>query len=107
MHNIDSISQQGVNTMIEYKDKSVIKWKSSLRKHMINVLALLENHEQPQMEIKHQLIKANVCFNNWHSDVAEWEKHTFEYELPQIEERIGGNYCLHFLKKKTNGNIMR
>ena len=91
MHNIDSINQQGVNTMIEYKDKSVIKWKSSLRKHMINVLALLENHEQPQMEIKHQLIKANICFNNWHSDVAEWEKHTFEYELPQIEERIGGN----------------
>ena len=58
--------------MIDSKDKSVVKWKSSLRKHMINVLALLENHEQPQMEIKLQLIKANVCFNNWHSDVAEF-----------------------------------
>ena len=52
-----------------------LKWRRSLRKRLINCLALIENDGKPTQELCYELAKDKECFVYWNSDVALWEIH--------------------------------
>jgi|TARA_R100000808_G_C2110823_1_gene124927 hypothetical protein len=52
-----------------------LKWKGSVRKRAINILALIENDGKPTQEMGLQIRKLHEAFTYWNSDVATWEKH--------------------------------
>jgi hypothetical protein len=53
----------------------LLKWKRSLRKKLINCLALIENEGKPTQNLAYELAKAKECFVYWNSDAQLWEKH--------------------------------
>ena len=56
-----------------------LKWKRSLRKRLINCLALIENDGKPTQELQYQLAKAaernlitsEITLKSYYSDVAD------------------------------------
>lgn len=66
-------------------DTHLIKWKRSLRKKLINCLALIENHGTPSDELAYELKKARDCFNNW-KDSGDFEKVSATYPLDEPKD---------------------
>ena len=52
-----------------------LKWKRSVRKRAINILARIENDGKPTQELGYEIRKLHEAFTYWNSDVATWEKH--------------------------------
>ena len=52
-----------------------LKWKRSVRKRAINILARIENDGKPTQELGYEIRKLHAAFTYWNSDVATWEKH--------------------------------
>ncbi len=66
-----------------------LKWRRTLRRKLINCLALIENHGKPTQELMFELRMAKEALRNWNSDTALWEKHQMVFPLnppvPQTE----------------------
>ena len=63
-----------------------LKWRRTLRKRLINCLALIENHGNPTQDLMFQLRLAKEALTNWNSDSAAWEKHQMVFPLkPQSD----------------------
>jgi hypothetical protein len=52
-----------------------LKWKRTVRRHAINILALIENDGEPTQQMNYQIRKLHEAFTYWNSDVATWVKH--------------------------------
>ena len=52
-----------------------LKWKRTVRRHAINILALIENDGKPTTQMNYQIRKLHEAFTCWNSDVATWVKH--------------------------------
>jgi len=52
-----------------------LKWKRTVRRHAINILALIENDGKPTQKMNYQIRKLHEAFTYWNSDVATWVKH--------------------------------
>ena len=52
-----------------------LKWKRSVRKRAINILARIENDGKPTQELGYEIRKLHEAFTYWNSDIAMWEKH--------------------------------
>ena len=52
-----------------------LKWKRSVRKRAINILARIENDGKPTQELGYEIRKLHEAFTYWNSEVASWEKH--------------------------------
>ena len=52
-----------------------LKWKRTVRRHAINILALIENDGVPTQKMNFQIRKLHEAFTYWNSDTAMWEKH--------------------------------
>ena len=73
-----------------------LKWRRTLRKKLINCLALIENHGKPTQELMYELRKAKEALTYWNSDTATWEKHSMvfpvrleaqtEPQTPEVED---------------------
>lgn len=73
--------------MLDDDNTHLLKWKRSLRKRLINCLALIENQGKPTQELGYELAKAKECFVYWNSDAQLWEKHTARISIPPESER--------------------
>jgi hypothetical protein len=66
-----------------------LKWKRSVRKRAINILARIENDGKPTQELGYEIRKLHEAFTYWNSDVATWEKHQMviptTQPIPQAE----------------------
>ncbi len=66
-----------------------LKWKRSVRKRAINILARIENDGKPTQELGYEIRKLHEAFTYWNSDVATWEKHQMVISttrpIPQAE----------------------
>ena len=60
----------------------LLKWRRSLRKKAINILALLENKGKPCPEIDKELREAVHCNHMW-KEQGDWEKNTETVPLPE------------------------
>jgi len=63
-------------------DTHLYKWRSSLRKKAINILALIENKRVPCEEIDQEIIKLRHANNMW-KEQGDWEKITEKVPLPE------------------------
>ena len=52
-----------------------LKLKRTVRRHAINILALIENDGKPTQQMNYQIRKLHEAFTYWNSDVATWVKH--------------------------------
>ena len=52
-----------------------LKWKRTVRRHAINILALIENDGKPTQQMNYQIRKLHEAFTYWNSDVSTWVKH--------------------------------
>ena len=52
-----------------------LKWRSTLRKKLLNCLVLIENQGKPTQDLMYELRKAKEALTYWNSDTALWEKH--------------------------------
>lgn len=73
--------------MLDDDNTHLLKWKRSLRKRLINCLALIENQGKPTQELGYELAKAKECFVYWNSDIALWENHRTSIIIPPESER--------------------
>ena len=60
----------------------LLKWRRSLRRKAINILALIENKGQPCEEIDQEIIKLRHANNMW-KEQGDWEKTTETVPLPE------------------------
>jgi len=58
-----------------------LKWRRTLRRKLINCLALIENHGKPTQELMFELRMAKEALRNWNSDSADWVKHRMSFPL--------------------------
>tara|TARA_R100001443_G_scaffold4069_5_gene12284 strand:+ start:461 stop:736 length:276 start_codon:yes stop_codon:yes gene_type:complete len=74
-----------------------LKWKRTVRRRAINILALIENDGRPTQEMGYEIRKLHEGFTYWNSDTALWEKHQMiipttqpvpqtELQQPQVPE---------------------
>jgi hypothetical protein len=69
-------------------DSHKIKWKRSARKNLINAIVQIENFDYPTEELRNYMARAKDCIYYWGSDIAGWEKHHSEIQLPpKVEEQ--------------------
>lgn len=73
--------------MLDDDNTHLLKWKRSMRKNLINCLALIENQGMPTQELAYALAKAKECFGYWKTDAELWEKHTARIIIPSENER--------------------
>jgi hypothetical protein len=66
-------------------DTHLLKWRRSLRKKAINILALLENKKVPCPEIDKEIREAVHCNHMW-KEQGEWEKNTETVPLPEPKD---------------------
>lgn len=66
-------------------DSHLLKWRRSLRKKAINILAEIENKGKPCPEIDKLLRDAIHCNNMWKEQGA-WEKSTESVPLPEPDD---------------------
>ncbi len=59
-----------------------LKWKRTMRRRAINILARIENDGKPTQELGFEVRKLQEAFTYWNSDVATWEKHNMVIPLP-------------------------
>ena len=52
-----------------------LKWKRTVRRRAINILARIENDGKPTQELGYEIRKLHEAFTYWNSDIAMWEKH--------------------------------
>ena len=80
------ITQQGDINMTDNKpiiDTSwELKWKRTMRRRAINILARIENDGKPTQELGFEVRKLQEAFTYWNSDVATWEKHNMVIPIP-------------------------
>ena len=80
------ITQQGDINMTDNRpiiDTSwELKWKRTMRRRAINILARIENDGKPTQELGFEVRKLQEAFTYWNSDVATWEKHNMVIPLP-------------------------
>ena len=58
-----------------------LKWRRTLRRKLINCLALIENHGKPTQELMYELRLAKEALTYWNSDTADWVKHRMSFPL--------------------------
>ena len=58
-----------------------LKWRRTLRRKLINCLALIENHGKPTQDLMFELRMAKEALRNWNSDSADWVKHRMSFPL--------------------------
>ena len=58
-----------------------LKWRRTLRRKLINCLALIENHGKPTQKLMFELRMAKEALRNWNSDSADWVKHRMSFPL--------------------------
>ena len=63
----------------------LLKWRRSLRKKAINILALLENIGTPCVEIDKELREAVHCNHMW-KEQGVWKKETIAIKLPEPKD---------------------
>ena len=59
-----------------------LKWKRTMRRRAINILARIENDGKPTQELGFEVRKLQEAFTYWNSDVATWEKHNMVIPIP-------------------------
>jgi hypothetical protein len=66
-----------------------LKWKRTVRRRAINILARIENDGKPTQELGYEIRKLHEAFTYWNSDTAVWEKHQMVFQtnppMPQSE----------------------
>ena len=66
-----------------------LKWKRTVRRRAINILARIENDGKPTQELGYEIRKLHEAFTYWNSDTAVWEKHHMVFQtnppMPQSE----------------------
>ena len=66
-----------------------LKWKRTVRRRAINILARIENDGKPTQELGYEIRKLHEAFTYWNSDTAVWEKHQMVFQtnppMPQTE----------------------
>tara|TARA_R100001082_G_scaffold77925_1_gene45634 strand:- start:138 stop:413 length:276 start_codon:yes stop_codon:yes gene_type:complete len=66
-----------------------LKWKRTVRRRAINILARIENDGRPTQELGYEIRKLHEAFTYWNSDTAVWEKHQMVFQtnppMPQSE----------------------
>jgi len=63
-------------------DTHLLKWRRSLRRKAINILALIENKGEPCEEIDQEIIKLRHANNMW-KEQGVWEKQSVSVPLPE------------------------
>ena len=58
-----------------------LKWRRTLRRKLINCLALIENHGKPTQDLMFELRMAKEALRNWNSDSADWVNHRMSFPL--------------------------
>ena len=66
-------------------DTHLLKWRRSLRRKAINILALIENKGQPCEEIDQEIIKLRHANNMW-KEQGVWKKETVAIKLPEPKD---------------------
>ncbi len=66
-------------------DTHLLKWRRSLRRKAINILALIENKGQPCEEIDQEIIKLRNANNMWKEQGA-WEKNVEVVPIPEPKD---------------------
>ena len=59
-----------------------LKWKRSVRKRAINILARIENDGKPTQELGYEIRKLHEAFTYWNSDSQDWIKHGMTIAMP-------------------------
>ena len=66
-----------------------LRWKRTVRRRAINILARIENDGKPTQELGYEIRKLHEAFTYWNSDTAVWEKHQMVFQtnppMPQSE----------------------
>ena len=66
-----------------------LKWKRTVRRRAINILARIENDGKPTQELGYEIRKLHEAFTYSNSDTAVWEKHQMVFQtnppMPQSE----------------------
>ena len=60
-----------------------LKWKRTVRKRAINILARIENERKPTQEMGYEIRKLHEAFTYWNSDTALWERHQMVIPITQ------------------------
>ena len=66
-------------------DTHLLKWRRSLRRKAINILALIGNKGQPCEEIDQEIIKLRHANNMWKEQGA-WEKNVEVVPIPEPKD---------------------
>ena len=66
-------------------DTHLLKWRRSLRRKAINILALIENKRQPCEEIDQEIIKLRHANNMW-KEQGVWEKNVEVVPIPEPKD---------------------
>ena len=67
LHNVEG-DQPTENTTPTVDTTHELKWKRTVRRHAINILALIENDGVPTQKMNFQIRKLHEAFTYWNSD---------------------------------------